>query len=74
MVPQLVQMLLQGTMTTGVSQDLVAIKVVSRRDFVVDSYPEIFSKFKVSIRKHVEDGICLPTVAINRLSTRVSTR
>ena len=37
-------------------------------------YPEIFSKFKVSIRKHVEDGICLPTVAINRLSTRVSTR
>ena len=36
MVPQLVQMLLQGTMRTGVSQDLVAIKVVSRRDFVVD--------------------------------------
>ena len=37
-------------------------------------YPKIFSKFGVSIRKHVEDGICLPTVAINRLSTGVSIR
>ena len=35
-------------------------------------YPEIFSKFKVSIRKHAEDGICLPTVAINSLSNKVS--
>ena len=25
-------------------------------------YPDIFSKFKVSIRKHVDYGICLPTV------------
>ena len=30
--------------------------------------PEIFSKFAVSIRKHVEDRICLPTVAIRSLS------
>ena len=26
---------------------------------------EIFSKFKISIRKHAEDGICFPTVAIS---------
>ena len=37
-------------------------------------YPEIFSKFAVSIRKHVEDGICLPTVAIRSLSNKVSNR
>ena len=37
-------------------------------------YPEIFSKFGVCIRKHVEDGICLPTVAIRSLSNKVSSR
>ena len=37
-------------------------------------YPEIFSKFMVSIRRHVEDGICLPTIAIRNLATRVSNR
>ena len=37
-------------------------------------YPEIFSKVKVSIRKHVEDGICLHTVAISKLTDKVSTR
>ena len=37
-------------------------------------YPETFFKFGVSIRKHVEDGICLPTVAIRSLSNKVSSR
>ena len=33
-----------------------------------------FSKFGVSVRRHVEDGVCLPTVAINTLSNGVTTR
>ena len=37
-------------------------------------YPKIFSKFKMSIRRHVVDGICLPTVAISGLTSQVSTR
>ena len=37
-------------------------------------HPEIFSKFKISIRKHVQDGICLPTVAISSLPNKVNIR
>ena len=36
-------------------------------------YPQIFSKFGVSLRKHIEDGICLPIVAIQRLSKNINT-
>ena len=57
-----------------VKQGFLYNKLVTSFKGFCSRYPEIFSKFKVSIRKHVEDGICLPTVAINRLSTRVSTR
>ena len=57
-----------------VKQGFLYDKLVTSFKGFCSRYPEIFSKFKVSIRKHVEDGICLPTVAINRLSTRVSTR
>lgn len=37
-------------------------------------YPNLFSKFRTSLRKHVVDGICLPTVAIGSLSNKVSNR
>ena len=57
-----------------VKQGFLYDKLVTSFKGFCSRYPKIFSKFKVSIRKHVEDGICLPTVAINRLSTRVSTR
>ena len=57
-----------------VKQGFLYDKLVTSFKGFCSRYPEIFSKFKVSIRKHAEDGICLPTVAINRLSTRVSTR
>ena len=57
-----------------VKQGFLYDKLVTSFKGFCSRYPEIFSKFKMSIRKHVEDGICLPTVAINRLSTRVSIR
>lgn len=47
--------------------------VISFKRFC-SKYPLIFSKFGVSIKKHVEDGICLPSVAISRLSTMVTIR
>ena len=46
--------------------------VISFKRFLA-KYPEIVSKFRVSIKKHVEDSICLPSVAISRLSTQVTT-
>ena len=57
-----------------VKQGFLYDKLVTSFKGFCSKYPEIFSKFKVSIRQHVEDGICLPTVAINRLSNRVSIR
>ena len=49
-------------------------KLVTNLKIFCNKYPDIFSKFKISIRKHVEDGICLPTVAISSLSSKVSIR
>ena len=49
-------------------------KLVTSFNGFCSRYPEIFSKFKVSIRKHVEDEVCFPTVAIHRLSNKVSIR
>jgi hypothetical protein len=43
--------------------------------FILDiSFTQVnfFSNFKVSNRKHVQDGICLPTVAISSLSNKVT--
>ena len=57
-----------------VKQGFLYNKLVSTFKGFCSRYPEIFSKYKVSIRRYVEDGICLPTVAINRLATWVSTR
>ena len=57
-----------------VKQGFLYDKLVTSFKGFCSRYPEIFSKLKVSIRKHVEDGICLPTVAINSLSNKVNTR
>ena len=57
-----------------VKQGFLYNKLASTFKRFCSRYPEIFSKYKVSIRRHVEDGICLPTVAINRLATWVSIR
>ena len=39
-----------------------------------NKYPNIFTKFGMSVKKHVEDGICLPTVVINKLGKKTSNR
>ena len=57
-----------------VKQGFLYDKLVANFKTFCSKYPEIFSKFKISIRKHVEDGICLPTVAISSLSSKVSIR
>ena len=57
-----------------VKQGFLYDKLVTSFKGFCSRYPEIFSKFAVSIRKHVEDGICLPTVAIRSLSNKVSNR
>ena len=57
-----------------VKQGFLYDKLVSSFKRFCSGYPEIFSKFKISIRKQVEDGICLPTVAITKLTNKVSTR
>lgn len=57
-----------------VKQGFLYDKLVTNFKTFCSKYPEIFSKFKISIRKHVEDGICLPTVAISSLSNKVSIR
>ena len=51
-----------------VKQGFLYDKLVTSFKGFCSRYPEIFSKFGVSNRKHVEDGICLPTVAIRSLS------
>ena len=51
-----------------VKQGFLYDKLVTSFKGFCSRYPEIFSKFAVSVRKHVEDGICLPTVAIRSLS------
>ena len=57
-----------------VKQGFLYDKLISSFKKFCSRYPDIFSKFKVSVRKHVEEGICLPTIAIKKLSTRVSIR
>ena len=57
-----------------VKQGFLYDKLIASFKKFCSRYPDIFSKFKVSVRKHVEEGICLPTVAIKKLSTRVSIR
>ena len=57
-----------------VKQGFLYNKLVPMFKRFCNRYPEIFSKYKVSIRRHVEDGICLPTVTINRLATWVNIR
>ena len=57
-----------------VKQGLLYHKLVQSFKKFCTRYPEIFFKFKVSIRKHVEDGICPPTVAISKLTGKISTR
>ena len=57
-----------------VKQGFLYDKLVTTFKTFCSKYPDIFSKFKVYIKKHVEDGICLPTVAISSLSSKVSTR
>ena len=57
-----------------VKQGFLYDKLVTSFKGFCSRYPEIFSKFAVSVRKHVEDGICLPTVAIRSLSNKVSNR
>ena len=57
-----------------VKQGFLYDKLISSFKKFCSRYPDIFSKFKISVRKHVEEGICLPTIAIKKLSTRVSIR
>jgi hypothetical protein len=57
-----------------VKQGFLYDKLVTTFKTFCSRYPEILSKFKVSIKKHVQDGICLPTVAISSLSNKVNTR
>ena len=59
---------------TLVKQGFLCNKLVINFKTFCSKYPEIFSIFKISIRKHVEDGICLPTVAMSSLSSKVSIR
>ena len=60
--------------TRLVKQGFLYNKLVYSFKGFCSRYPEIFSKFKMSIRRHVVDGICLPTVAISGLTSQVSTR
>ena len=55
-----------------VKQGFLYDKLVTTFKTFCSRYPEIFSKFKISIRKHVQDGICLPTVAISSLLNKVN--
>ena len=57
-----------------VKQGFLCDKLVTNFKRFCSGHPEILSKFGVSITKHVGDGVCLPTVAINRLSTSVNIR
>ena len=57
-----------------VKQGFLYDKLVTSFKGFCSRYLEIFSKFGVSFRKHVEDGICLPTVAIRSLPNKVSSR
>ena len=57
-----------------VKQGFLYDKLVTSFKKFCGGYPDIFSKFGVSVRRHVEDGVCLPTVAINTLSNGVTTR
>ena len=57
-----------------VKQGFLFDKLVTTFKSFCSRYPEIFSKFKISIRKHVQDGICLPTVAISSLPNKVNIR
>ena len=57
-----------------VKQGFLYDKLVATFKTFCSRYPEIFSKFKISIRKHVQDGICLPTVAISSLPNKVNIR
>ena len=43
-----------------VKQGFLYDKLVTSFKGFCSRYPEVFSKFGVSIRRHVEDGICLP--------------
>ena len=55
-----------------VKQGFLYDKLVTSFKKFCGGYPDIFSKFGVSVRRHVEDGVCLPTVAINTLSNGVT--
>ena len=57
----------------GLLNNIVWLSLLSRRkERMVELI--MHSKFKISIRKHVQDGICLPTVAISSLPNKVNIR
>lgn len=56
-----------------VKQGFVYEKLVFSFKKFCRKYPHIFSKFGVSLRKHVDDGVCLPLVAIQSLSKNIVT-
>ena len=35
---------------------------------------DVFSKYKMSVKRHIWDGICLPVSVLSTLTTRVSSR
>ena len=55
-----------------VKQGFLYDKLVTSFKGFCSRYPEILLKLGFSIGKHVEDGICLPTIAIWNLSNKVS--